>query len=129
MAEPATTAAAAGGAAAFKAMGGAAGAGAVGATAAAIVVMCMSPPRSKREWVVGLISTVVSSIAGGAYALERLGFGDLAHQGATGLAVLFGLAFVCGLPGWTLVRTLFNYMDKKKNASIDEIYKDVKSQL
>ena len=46
------------GAAAFKAAGEAAG----GALLSAIVVMLMTPPRTHREWAVGVISTVVTRI-------------------------------------------------------------------
>ncbi len=61
MPEP-TSSGVAGAAAAYKAFGGTAAAAASGATRAAVVVMLMTPPRDKREWTVGLISTVVSSI-------------------------------------------------------------------
>ena len=70
MPEPASTGVA-GAAAAYKAIGGAAAAAAGGATLAAVVVMLMTPPRSFREWAVGLISTVVSSIGGGAIVIEH----------------------------------------------------------
>jgi hypothetical protein len=70
MPEP-TTSSMAGAVAAFKALGGTAAAVASGATLAAVVVMIMTPPRDKREWTVGLISTVVSSIGGGAVTVEH----------------------------------------------------------
>ncbi len=35
-----------------------------------IVVMLMTPPRSTRDWAVGLISTVVTGIGGGAIAVQ-----------------------------------------------------------
>ena len=69
MPEP-TSSGVAGAAAAYKAFGGTAAAAASGATLAAVVVMLMTPPRDKREWTVGLISTVVSSICGGAITIE-----------------------------------------------------------
>ena len=47
------------GAAAFKAAGGVAAGGALLST---IVVMLMTPPRTHREWAVGVISTVVTRI-------------------------------------------------------------------
>ncbi len=71
MTDPASSGAA--GAAAFKAVGGASAVAAGGASLAAVVVMLMTPPRMPREWAVGLISTVVSSIDGGAAVIEYLG--------------------------------------------------------
>ena len=60
MTDPASSGAA--GAAASKAVGGASAVAAGGAGLVAVVVMLMTPPRSAREWAVGLISTVASSI-------------------------------------------------------------------
>ena len=72
MTDPASSGAA--GAAAFKAVGGASAVAAGGAGLAAIVVMLMTPPRDMREWAAGLISTVVSSIGGGAATIEHFAF-------------------------------------------------------
>jgi len=112
------------GAAAFKAMGGAAGAAAGGATLAAIVVMLMTPPRSKREWAVGLISTVVSSIGGGAAAIEHFELQQWVNS-PIGLCAMGGVIFASGLPGWAIVRWLFNFIQKNRDASLDEVAKDV----
>ena len=112
------------GAAAFKAAGGASMAAAAGATLAAIVVMLMTPPRSPREWAVGLISTVVASIGGGAAVIEYLG---LHHWVASpiGLCAMGGLIFACGLPGWAGVRWMFNFIDRNQDASIAEVAREV----
>ena len=128
MGEPVSTtgAAAAAGAAGWKAIGGAAGVAAGGAGLAAIVVMLMTPPRSAREWAVGLISTVVCSVAGGAWLLAKLGFSDLASQGPIGLAVLFGLCFACGLPGWALVRWVFTWIIARRDATLPEVMHDIR---
>lgn len=76
------------GAAAFKAAGGAA---AGGALLSAIVVMLMTPPRSTREWAVGLISTVVTGIGGGAIAVQYFGL----KEWGIGLVALGGLICDC----------------------------------
>jgi hypothetical protein len=122
MAEPATSGAA--GFAGWKLIGGAAGVAAGGAGLAAIVVMLMTPPRSPREWAVGLISTVVCSIGLGSWLLHWLGMSDLAASGPAGLAVLFGLCFACGLPGWALVRAAFTWMIKRDGKDLGEIASD-----
>lgn len=123
MAEPASggAAGAAAGVAAWKAIGGAAGIAAGGAGLAAVVVMCMTPPRSPREWAVGLISTLVCSIAGGAYVMHWMGLADLAAQGPVRLMMLFGASFACGLPGWLLVRALFRWMGRRSDLDLGEL--------
>lgn len=123
MAEP-TSSGAAAGFAGWKLIGGAAGVVAGGAGLASVVVMLMTPPRSPREWAVGLISTVVCSIAGGSWLLHKLGMADLAQAGPTGLATLFGLCFACGLPGWAMVRALFTWLDKRKDKDLGELASD-----
>lgn len=127
MPEP-TSSSVAGAAAAYKAIGGAAAAAASGATLAAVVVMLMTPPRNCREWTVGLISTVVSSICGGAAAVEHFGLHHWAFS-TVGLCAMGGVIFACGLPGWAVVRWLFNFIDKRSDASIDQVAKDVKEML
>lgn len=116
------------GAAIFKAAGGLAGALAGGAALAAVVVMLMTPPRSKREWAVGLISTVVSSVGGGAVVVQHFALHEWV-QSIMGLCAMGGLIFGCGLPGWAIVRWIFNFIDKNRDASIDDVAKDVKEIL
>ena len=127
MPEP-TSSGVAGAAVAYKAFGGAAAAAASGATLAAVVVMLMTPPRNKREWAVGLISTVVSSIGGGAMTVEHFGLHHWAFS-TMGLCALGGLIFACGLPGWALVRWTFAFIDNRRDDSIDQVAKDVKEML
>ena len=122
MTDPASSGAA--GAAAFKAVGGASAVAVGGAGLAAVVVMLMTPPRSPREWAVGLISTVISSIGGGAAVIEHFG---LQHwvSAPTGLCGMGGLIFGCGLPGWAIVRWVFNFIDRNRGAGIDEVAKQL----
>ncbi len=127
MPEP-TSSSVAGAAAAYKAIGGSAAAAAGGATLAAVVVMLMTPPRNIREWMVGLISTVVSSICGGAITIEHFQLHQWAFS-TIGLYAMGGVIFACGLPGWAVVRWLFNFIDERRDASIDQVAKDVKELL
>lgn len=127
MAEPTSSSAA--GFAGWKLIGGAAGVVAGGAGLAAIVVMLMTPPRHAREWAVGLISTVVCSIAGGSWLLHWLGMADLAQAGPAGLATLFGLCFACGLPGWALVRALFTWLERRRDKDLGELARDAASEV
>ncbi|WP_292041427.1 hypothetical protein [Massilia sp. UBA6681] len=126
MSEPISGAAA--GAAGWKLIGGAAGAAGIGAGLAAIVVMCAMTPRSPREWAIGLISTVVASVGGGAAVIQHYG---LQHWGQTpiGLVGMLGLVFACGLPGWALVRWLFNYIAKRQGADLAEVVREAREVL
>ena len=126
MSEPISGAAA--GAAGFKAIGGIAGASAIGAGLAAVVAMCMMTPRSPKEWAVGLISTVVSSVGGGAAVIQYFGLQRWAFE-PTGLVAMLGLVFACGLPGWAIVRWLFNYINKRQGADLAEVVQEVKGAL
>ncbi|WP_454763358.1 hypothetical protein [Cupriavidus campinensis] len=130
MSEPISGGAAAGaaGAAAFKAIGGPAAVAAGASGLAAIVVMIMMKPRSTAEWSVALISTVVGSVTGGAAVVQYFGLQSWTHD-YIGLVALFGLVFSCGLPGWAVVRWLFNYIAKRQGAGIDDIAADVRRGL
>lgn len=125
----ASAAAGAAGAAAWKAAGGLAGVAAGGAGLAAIVVMIMTQPRNAGEWATALISTVVASVAGGAWATHHFGLQDLASHGPIGLAMLFGLAFACGLPGWVLVRACFTWAHKRRDRDIAQLAAEVRKQI
>ncbi|HBC3637820.1 TPA: hypothetical protein KD208_001119 [Acinetobacter baumannii] len=93
--------------------------------AVAAVVLMMRMPRSPREWAVGLICTVVSSLAGGSFIIVKWGL----HEWVTdvwGVIALGGFFFVCGLPGWALVRWIFNFIDKQEGKTIVEVIKEFK---
>lgn len=121
-----TSSGTAGGLAIWKLIGGLAGLGAFGAALATIVVMCITTPRSPKEWAVGLISTVVSSIGGGAAAIEYLNIQHWAHS-PFGLCGMFAIVFACGLPGWAIVRWVFNYIIKNHAATITDVVADVRN--
>lgn len=126
MSEPISGAAA--GAAGWKLIGGAAGAAGIGAGLAAIVVMCAMTPRSPKEWAIGLISTVVASIGGGAAAIQYFGLQSWG-QTPIGLVGMLGLVFACGLPGWALVRWLFNYIAKRQNADLADVVREAREVI
>ncbi len=113
--------------AAWKLIGGLAGIGAIGAGLATIVVMCILKPRTQSEWVVGIISTVVGSISGGAAIIMHF---DLQHwaNSAFGLVAMLGLVFACGLPAWATVRWTFNYINRRDGYDIAQIVAEVRKQ-
>ncbi|MGK2829260.1 hypothetical protein ACSI5F_04025 [Ralstonia pseudosolanacearum] len=122
MSEPISGSAA--GVAGWKLIGGAAGAGAIGAGLASIVVMCITTPRSPREWAVGLTSTVVGSIAGGSAIIMKFGLQSWARD-PFGLVAMLGLVFACGLPAWAIVRWAFNWIEKRKDRDLAEVAAEV----
>jgi hypothetical protein len=107
----------------LKALGGLAASTGIGAGVATFVVMVMTKPNGQKEWAVALASTIASSLGGGAALIKYLGVERWAND-AIGLMGLGGLMFFCGLPGWAIVRALFAYLDKRRDADITEIITD-----
>ena len=134
----AVEAAAAASAVAAKSAGGAAmlGAGAgVAAGLSMLVVMLTKKPRTDQEWVVAIISTVVSSLCGGAVVILHFGLLRWVDQTLptldmfVGLIALIGVAFSCGLPGWAIVRWVFNWIIAREGKDIGEVIKDAKDLM
>jgi hypothetical protein len=94
----------------------------LGPVLATIIVMCLATPKSRKEWIAALTSTVSLSLFGGSMIVDyfQLNFGTMATT---------GLSFVCGLPAWLLVRALFAWMDKNKQKDIAELAKEVAKQV
>lgn len=110
----------------WKLLGGLATMGAIGAGLAAIVVMCLMTPRDRKEWAVGIICTVMSSIGGGAAVIQHFEL-TAWMTNPVGLVAVLGLVFACGLPGWALVRWLFNYINKRRDADITTVASEVRN--
>lgn len=113
------------GVAGWKMIGGLAGLGAIGAGLASIVVMCMMTPRDPKEWAIALISTVIASVCGGSAVVRYFEIQHWAHD-QFGLMAMIGLIFACGLPGWAIVRWVFNSIRKRESAGIDDIYREIR---
>ena len=92
---------------------------------AAVIVMLMTKPRSPTEWALSLISTVSSSIYGGAFAARYFGWHRWAFE-QDGLIMLGGLYLVCGLPAWVVIRALFAWADRRKDKDLAELAKDAR---
>ncbi|MGZ9027388.1 MAG: hypothetical protein ACXW2U_08960 [Telluria sp.] len=112
----------------WKLIGGLAGVGAIGAGLAAVVVMCAMTPRSAKEWAIGIISTVMASLGGGAAVIQHYSLQSWAHS-PFGLVAMMSLVFACGLPGWALVRWMFNFIERRKEADIGEVIRDARGML
>jgi hypothetical protein len=64
--------------------------------------MAMTLPKTVREFVVAMISTIVFSLGGGAFVVRWFELSHWANDdvGLVGLGVVI---FICGLPAWVLV--------------------------
>jgi hypothetical protein len=94
----------------------------LGPILATIIVMCMATPKSRKELAAALTSTVAMSLFGGSMVVEyfKLDFGTMATT---------GVAFICGLPAWLVVRALFAWMEKQKDKDLAELAKAVAKEV
>lgn len=96
----------------------------IGPILATIVVMSIATPKSRKEWVAALTSTVAVSIFGGSFIATYFGWLEwLEHP--MGLSAVTGMCFVSGLPAWLLVRASFAWMEKQRGKDLSQIAKDV----
>lgn len=126
MSEPISGAAA--GVAGWKVLGGLAGASGIGAGVAAYIVMTMTKPKDDKEFRVSMASTIAGSLLGGAAAIKYMGIEGWARD-VIGLMGMGGVMLTCGLPAWLIIRALFHYIEKRRDADITEIVKDVKEMI
>ena len=94
----------------------------------AVVVMAMTIPRTVREFVVALISTVVASFCGGAFVIRWLDIGHWVNDDI-GLVGLLAVVFTCGLPAWVVVRGWFAYTEARKTRSVLELIREVRAAI
>jgi hypothetical protein len=135
MSEPVSSAAAS--IAGWKILGGTASVLGIGAALASLVVMLMTRPKTDREWTVGLTSTVVGSIGGGAYAIIKFGLLVSIIAAPDDLTLFFtlcaalGFVFTCGLPAWAIVRLVFVWIGRQdaKGADIVSAVKELKETI
>lgn len=90
-----------------------------------LVVVMTRMPRTRSEWVVSLVTTVVGSIAGGGFIIQRFGLHEYATTWA-GLCTIGGIFFITGLPIWAIARWWFNYVNARENATIIEVGEELK---
>lgn len=90
-----------------------------------LVVIMTRMPRTRGEWVVSLITTVMGSIAGGGFIIQHFNLHDYTTTWS-GLCALGGLFFVSGLPFWAIARWWFNYVNSREGATILEVAQEVK---
>lgn len=111
---------------------GTAGIGLVAAVLAMAVVFMARMPRSPKEWAIGLISTVVSSLSLGSAVVVKFGLLDWARvpdpfESWVGMVAIGGVVFSCGLVGWAIVRWSFNWINAREGKQLDEVIRDARN--
>lgn len=93
-----------------------------------LVVIMTRMPRTRQEWAVGLITTVVSSLAGGSFLIVKYQL-HAWNSDIYGQMALGGFYFACGLPGWAVIRWIFNFINQRENANIIDIVREVRDEI
>lgn len=93
-----------------------------------LVVIMTRMPRTRPEWAVGLIATVVSSLAGGSFLVIKYQLHSWGND-YYGMVALGGFYFACGLPGWALIRWIFNFINQREGATIIDVVREVKDEI
>lgn len=93
-----------------------------------LVVIMTRMPRTRQEWAVGLITTVVSSLAGGSFLIVKFELHLWAND-IYGMMALGGFYFVCGLPGWAIVRWVFNFINQRENSNIIDVVREIRDEI
>ena len=90
-----------------------------------LVVIMTRMPRSRSEWVVSLVTTLVGSIAGGGFLIQYFGLHEYLLTWS-GLCAVWGIFFAAGLPFWAITRWTFNYVNAREGATILDVGKELK---
>ncbi|MFW1950592.1 hypothetical protein [Acinetobacter beijerinckii] len=101
---------------------------AVAAFLSYLIVVMTREPRSRKEWVISLVTTLVGSIAGGSLVVQRFGLHEWSSNWF-GMCALGGIIFCCGLPFWAIVRWTFNYINTHEGSTIIDVFKEVKKEV
>lgn len=90
-----------------------------------LVVVMTRMPRSRSEWVVSLVTTVIGSIGAGGFIIQYFGMHDYSGTWA-GMCAIGGLFFTSGLPFWAIARWWFNYVNAREGATILDVAKEAR---
>jgi hypothetical protein len=105
----------------------------IGTVSAVSVFMAVTMPKTKGDFFASILSTVMASMCGGAYASVKFGLlADVLNAATEAEAILamggvIGISFICGLPAWAVVRAIFIWTEARKNNGIDELLRDAKN--
>ncbi|MCY1531305.1 hypothetical protein D9M68_665260 [compost metagenome] len=72
-----------------------------------------------------IVSTLVGSLCGGAFVVRWFELSHWANDDV-GMIALGGVIFSCGLPAWVLVRAWFHYAERRRDASLPDMVKEIR---
>lgn len=98
-----------------------------GALMSAVVVMAMAAPKSKKEVFVALACTLASSLFGGSAAVAFFGLQSWAVE-PFGIMGIGGIMFICGMPGWVIVRAFWHWADLNEDKTIVEMINELRGR-
>lgn len=94
----------------------------------AFIALCMMKPRTDAEWRVALASCLATSLFGGAALIRYFGL-QVWVEDWFGILGLAGVFFTCALPGWSVVRWIFNYLKKNEDKDVMEMQAQLRRQM
>lgn len=100
----------------------------VAAFLAWLVVIMTRMPRTRSEWVVSLITTLIGSLTGGAFIVQKFSL-HIWAENPYGAVALGGVFFIAGLPVWAIIRWVFNYVNDREGMDIIEVIKEAKKAI
>ena len=95
---------------------------------AGVLVMLLTHPKTRREWVASLLSTISASIYGGAVAIQYFGL-QAWLDNERGALLVGGIYLLCGLPAWVVVRAFYAWTEKRRNKDLQELARDVAAAI
>jgi hypothetical protein len=87
------------------------------------LVMTLTTPKNEKELFSAIVSTGLFSVTGGAAFIDYF---DLHTK--LGTSATLGVACMLGLPGWFLVKIAFNFFNKNKDKSADDVINDIRKK-
>ena len=98
-------------------------------TLASVLVMSMTAPKTRKELVAALISTFAFSLFGSALVVRSMGLTSLIHGDLIDAMQICAIVFVCGSPGWVLVRAIFKWTEARAHLEIDDLIRSAKDDI
>ena len=71
---------------------------------------------------------MLGSVFDGAAAIHYFDLQSMVNS-ETGSVVFIGICFSCGPPAWAIVRWVFTWMEKRRDADISEVLAEVRRQI
>lgn len=93
-----------------------------GAAIATYLVMSNTKQGDDKEFRRALASTFTFAVFGGAGLIRWLNIGHWSND-FFGLVALCGIVILCGVPGWLIVKSYFNFANANQHSQLPELWK------